>query len=230
MLLPTEDLENGCLQALVAEIFAEMILGNGISGKACEGWVLWEGITRIGEVLQHPGPEEEKHEANDDNSEQPLSRLERYGLLVPPVEEQYGSSRPQLVHTERHQDTSMAAGLMFWMVVQYVLLAGTALRAAIGFIATSSSLPMRCAVVASGLSTAEAGHHQHPPLELANQAEKQLLTYKRPIISMKLWSCASQFVELETRMPWLSGLISMLRWGALGGPGRVGNINGVLDR
>ncbi|RYZ32624.1 MAG: hypothetical protein EOP01_00570, partial [Propionibacteriaceae bacterium] len=38
VLLPTEDLENGCLRALVAEIFAEMILGNGISGKACESW------------------------------------------------------------------------------------------------------------------------------------------------------------------------------------------------
>ena len=42
VLLPTEDLENGCLRALVAEIFSDMILGNGVSGKACKPWLLWE--------------------------------------------------------------------------------------------------------------------------------------------------------------------------------------------
>ncbi|KAF1971965.1 hypothetical protein BU23DRAFT_469659 [Bimuria novae-zelandiae CBS 107.79] len=228
VLLPTEDLENGCLRALVAEIFAEMILGNGISGKACEGWLLWEGITRIAEVLQQSGSKEEGTQSLD-NPEQPLSRLERYGLLAPPVGEDDGYSPSLLANTEVHQDNPMTVSGLFWMVIQYVFLAGTALRAAIVLIATSSSLPLRSAIASSGQSAIAVGD-QPLPLEPGNQAEKQLLTSKRPIVSMKMWSCASKLVELGTRMPWLSGFLSMLQCGALCGPGRVGNINGVLDR
>jgi hypothetical protein len=230
VLLPTEDLENGCLRALVAEIFAEMILGNGISGKACEGWLLWEGITRIAEVLQHPGAKEEEPQSYDDSPEQPLSRLERYGLLAEPVAEQDGSSHMLLDNTKRYQHAPMTANAVFWMIIQYIFLAGTALRAAIGLIATSMSLPLRSAIATGGQSAIEADHLTPLAEESGNRAERQLLTSKRPIVSMKLWSFASQLVELDTRMPWLSGFISMLRWGVLAGPGRLGNINGVLDR
>lgn len=230
VLLPTEDLENGCLRALVAEIFAEMILGNGISGKACEGWLLWEGITRIAEVLQHADSKEQESRSHENSPEQPLTRLERYGLLAPPVGEQSETSHPRLASNRRHEDVRMTMSGLFWMVIQYVFLAGTALRAAMGFVAKSSSLPLRFDMVTSGQPAVEAGHQHSPLLQADKQAERHLATSKRPIVSMKLWSCASQLVELETRMPWLSGFISMLQWGALGGPGRVGNINGVLDR
>lgn len=229
VLLPTEDLENGCLRALMTEIFAEMILGNGISGKACEGWLLWEGITRIAEVLQHPDSKEQESQTHDNVSEQSLNRLERYGLLGQPVAEQDSGTHFRLDNNQRRQDAPMSASGLFWMVMQYVFLAGTALRAAVVIIATSSSLPLRSAMAASVQPAGEAGH-QPSPLTSGVQAERQLLTSKRPIISMKLWSCASQLVELETRMPWLSGFISMLQWGALEGPGRVGNIDGILDR
>lgn len=229
VLLPTEDLENGCLRALVAEIFAEMILGNGISRKACEGWVLWEGITRIAEVLQHPGPKEEELKSHDDSPDQSLSRLERYGLLGPPVAGKNGPSHLLSSNTKRRHTATMTAKGLFWTIVQYMFLAGTALRAAIGMIATSSSLPLRAAIVTGGQSAVEADH-ETPPAQSVNRAERQLLTSKRPIVSMKLWSCASQLVELDTRMPWLSGFISMLRWGALAGPGRLGDMNGILDR
>lgn len=229
VLLPTEDLENGCLRALVAEIFAEMILGNGISGKACEGWLLWEGITRIAEVLQHPSAKKEESRSNDDSPEQPLSRLECYGLLAPPVTEQDGSSHMVLGSTKHYQNAPMTVNGMFWMIVQYMFLAVTALRAAIGMIATSSSLPLRSSITTGGESAVETGH-KIIPAGSGNWAESQLLTSKRPIVSMKLWSCASQLVELDTRMPWLSGFISMLRWGVLAGPGRLGNMNGILDR
>lgn len=47
---------------------------------------------------------------------------------------------------------------------------------------------------------------------------------------MKLWSCAAQLTDLNLRMPWLLGFISMLHNGALTGPGKVGETDGVLDR
>lgn len=229
MLLPTEDLENGCLRALVAEIFAEMILGNGISGKACEGWLLWEGITRIAEVLQTDVAKEQGPQSDDANSEQSLSRLERFGLLSPPTAQHGGSAKPLPPSANRHERTPTTVSSVFWAVVQYAFLACTAMRAVIMAVATSPSLPARSVMGANHQSPVEANRQsQLPPAE--SLASRRPLASKRPMVSMKLWSCASQLVELDVRMPWLSGLISMLHWGALAGPGRVGDTDGPLDR
>jgi len=231
VLLPTEDLENGCLRALVAEIFAEMILGNGISDKACEGWLLWEGITRIAEVLQDRPKEkecQEEEESNDMQSGQSLSRLERYGLLVPPSEGTEGTeaAQPRLPNAKRHEGRFSS---LFWAVVQYGFLACGAIRALIVTLARSSSLPPRSVTGASGLSPADADRQSIVP-EAGSSASKRSPTSKRPIVSMRVWSCASQVVELDVRMPWVAGLVSMLRWGAVAGPGRVGDTDGALDR
>ncbi|KAF7453229.1 PXA domain containing protein [Pyrenophora tritici-repentis] len=226
LLLPTEDLENGCLRTLVAEIFAEMILGNGISGKACEGWVLWEGITRIGEVLQTDAPKEVDSQSEDASTEQSLTRLERYGLL--PHEGSDVRSKEQLdIGQPCHQTTTGYTSGLFWTVVQYAFLAFTAARAVIFSLATSSSLPSRSAI--SEQSSVEmSGQSKMPHADTT--ASRRPLGAKRPVVNMALWSCAAQFAELDVRMPWLLGFISMLHHGALVGPGSVGDTDGVLDR
>ena len=222
LLLPTEDLKNGCLRALVGEIFAEMILGNGISGKACEGWVLWEGITRIAEVLQTDAPKEMDPQSEDAAAEQSLTRLERYGLL--PHEGSDVRSKEQL--NIGQCPTGYTSGL-FWAFIQYAFLAFTAARAVIFSLATSSSLPSRSAT--SEQSSVEiSGQSKMPHADTT--ASRRPLGAKRPVVNMALWSCAAQFAELDVRMPWLLGFISMLHRGALVGPGRVGDTDGVLDR
>ena len=228
VLLPTEDLENSCLRALVAEIFAEMILGNGISGKACEGWLLWEGITRVAEVLQ-ARMKEEAPRSETTPAEHALTRLERYGLLSPPVADENGSTKPQTSNGRHHEDRPMTFTGLIWAVIQYAFLAGTAMRAAIVNIATAPSLPARSITATSGQSPVEASRQSQLP-QAAHPASRRPLASKRPILSMQLWSCASQLADLNSRMPWLSGLISMLHWVALAGPGRVGDTDGVLDR
>ncbi|XP_014560694.1 hypothetical protein COCVIDRAFT_88854 [Bipolaris victoriae FI3] len=226
LLLPTEDLENGCLRALVAEIFAEMILGNGISGKACEGWVLWEGITRIAEVLQTDATKEKDSQSEVSNGEQSLTRLERYGLLPHEGTEVRSTERLDAEEQRPKHPLASTAGL-FWAVVQYAFMAFTAARAVILCIATSSSLPSR--YVTSEQSSGQAlGQLQMPQTETTTS--RRPLGAKRPVVSMALWSCAAQVVELDSRMPWLSGFTSMLHRGALVGPGRVGETDGVLDR
>jgi hypothetical protein len=227
LLLPTEDMENGCLRALVAEIFAEMILGNGISGKACEGWVLWEGITRIAEVLQTDATKEKDSQSEDADAGQSLTRLERYGLLSS-HEGTHIDSKESLVARERsHKPTAVYASDLFWAVIQYAFLAFTAARAVILNLATLSSLPSRSAT--SEQSSVEAlDQWQIPSVEASSS--KRPLGAKRPVISMSVWSCAAQFAELDVRMPWLLGFISMLHRGGLVGPGRVGETEGVLDR
>ncbi|KAF2628091.1 hypothetical protein BU25DRAFT_439577 [Macroventuria anomochaeta] len=227
VLLPTDDLKNGCLRSLVAEIFAEMILGNGISGKACEGWLLWEAIGRIADILQTDHVQEEDPSSDDGAADMELSRLERFGLLPSQVEEESGSTSLPVADKSRHEPTSMSASSLFWMVIQYAFLAYTALRAVVLTIATASSLPSRS--LAGGPIPIEESRQSHLP-EVESQASTRLLAVKRPIVSMKLWSCAAQVVELDIRMPWLTGFISMLHCGALFGPGRVGDTDGVLDR
>ncbi|KAK8146981.1 translational activator for mitochondrial COX1 [Beauveria asiatica] len=51
ILLPTEDLENPCLTAIVGQIFSELIVGNILAGKASQPWLLYESICIAGRVL-----------------------------------------------------------------------------------------------------------------------------------------------------------------------------------
>jgi hypothetical protein len=227
VLLPTEDLENACLRALVAEIFAEMILGNGISGKACEGWLLWEGITSIAKVLQTDDAKEESVLSNDTSSEQSMTRLERFGLLSSARNEQAGSTSTITASKFRHQTWPVFISGLFWTMVQYLFWASTAVRAVVSILAKASSLPTR------------SGTNEPSPVDASSQslpfsADTPLSTRplgtKRPVVSMRLWSCIAQLAELSVRMPWLSGSISMLHWGLLAGPGKVGDTDGILDR
>jgi hypothetical protein len=227
LLLPTEDLKNGCLRALVGEIFAEMILGNGISGKACEGWVLWEAITKIAEVLQTDGTKEKDTQLDDADAEQSLTRLERYGLLSSHEESEVSPKGP-LDAGQRCQKTSaLYSSGVLWAIIQYAFLAFTAVRVVILSLATLSSLPSRSAITEQSSTEATS---QSQTLQGGIMASRRPLEAKRPVVSMSLWSCVAQLAELDVRMPWLLGFISMLHRGAVVGPGRVGETDGVLDR
>lgn len=53
---------------------------------------------------------------------------------------------------------------------------------------------------------------------------------KTPILDMAMWDFLADVTEIRIRLPWLAGLLSLLRWAALTGPGRVGGTKGPLDR
>ena len=138
VILPQEDLENGCLRALVAEIMSEMIVGQALSNKACEPWLLWEVITRVLEATNLPTRFGDTVSVGKSEEENRVSkgRLEHFGLLSASKTSEAGppgastaSSRPAL-------------GL-FWLGVQYLILAFTAARSLIVAVASSSSLPAR---------------------------------------------------------------------------------------
>jgi hypothetical protein len=227
VLLPKEDLENGCLRALVAEIFAEMILGTGISGKACEGWLLWEGVTSIAKVLQIDRAKDDANSSADISSEQSMTRLERFGLLSSTRNEETGPTSPPAASGSRHQTGSLSIPGFFWAAVQYLYLASTAVRAIILTLAASSSLPPR-SITSEQSPVVAPAQSQHLPTDTPES--KRPLESKRPIVSMRLWSCMAQLAGLSDHMPWLSGSISMLHWGLLAGPGKVGDTDGILDR
>lgn len=209
VLLPTEDLENDCLTALVGQILSEMIVGGGIGGKACEPWLLWEGFTKIAELIQMQLPKSKAQ-----------TRLERSNSdLVAPI------STSSLFGRLKAYNIGFNAQKTFWLVLQYGYTLFTAVRFLIITIATASSLPSRGAPFArvSILTT----QFQEGPDMLPKEQTHPL---KQPILGMRIWSCVSTLLDLNLRMPWSSGMLSMLQWAALTGPGHVGNTNGILDR
>ena len=216
VLLPTEDLENDCLTALVGQIFSEMILGGGIGGKACEPWLLWEGITKIAEVIQAHLPKSKAQ-----------VRVERSNSDL-------GNSMPLDISGGRtkHWEIGQSIQKSFWLVVQYAFLAFNAVRFVIITLVTSSTLPSRIAPAMKVTGSAHSKDHMEPP-EFPNTndpSKGQTLPLKQPIVKMKIWSCVSSLLDLGARMPWLSATISMLQWGAINGPGEVGNTDRIIDK
>jgi hypothetical protein len=216
VLLPTEDLENDCLTALVGQIFSEMILGGGIGGKASEPWLLWEGITKIAEFIQAQLPKSKAQ-----------VRLNRSNSDV-------GNSVPFAISetTGKRWRIGRSIQKTFWLVLQYVFLAFTAVRFIIISIATSSSLPSRIAPTMKVTGSASSKDYIEPP-ELTNTkptSKGRTPPLKQPILMMKIWSCVSGLLDLEARMPWLCATISMLQWGAIAGPGELGSTDGMIDK
>ncbi|KAL1632356.1 hypothetical protein SLS56_003771 [Neofusicoccum ribis] len=220
VLLPTEDLENACLRALVAEIVSEMIIGGGVSNKVCEPWLLWEAVEKIADVL-HPRAVE-SDAAPRGSGPKATSRLEHFGLLGA------GTAGGGDAVAQPRKPWSDGLGgwwaignlsSLFWTLCQYAFLAFTALRAAWAALAASPSLPERSTLVSS-------------PLDSSRQSLETLAGGDEPtaVLDMSAWTCAAQLLELHPRMPWLAGVVSLAHWGAVSGPARVGGANGPLDR
>ncbi|KAM3070253.1 hypothetical protein ACMFMG_010090 [Clarireedia jacksonii] len=215
VLLPTEDLDNGCLTSLVGQIISEMILGSGIGGKACEPWLLWEGIMKIAEVIQNRPLESESQVHN--NMSDPEAPI------------------PHSLDVTEAGTTSTNWGLTIQktstLVLQYLFLAFAAIRIMIIAIATSSSLPSRISHMGKITgSTSPREDNSEPPMKSEAKSGSRPLPFKQPILTMKLWSCVSTLLDMETRMPWLSATMSLLQWGAITGPGKVGNTDGMIDK
>lgn len=194
VLLPTEDLENPCLTALVEQIFSELIIGNAIANKAVQPWLLFEAICIVERVLTD-------------------KRRESNGLKASGVKIHLGSPR------------SWSVQGFFVSIIQFALISMSAIRFAFNLITMSSSLPPRGPVVsdkklAPEVSVAKGNTSQ----------DTQSTPPKVPVLSFGAWSCLGNVIELQRRMPWLGGFLSLLQLGVIHGPGRVAGLDGVLDR
>lgn len=213
VLLPTEDLENDCLTALVGQILSEMIVGGGIAGKACEPWLLWEAITKIAEVIQSQLPKSKAQTRLERSNSQPL-RTESVDLTRGGSGKRWTAG----VNIER----------IFWLVLQYGFVAFTTIRLIIMTIANASSLPSRSSRNQKLTSSLYSDRSLDESQTLASKDGEH--NFKQPIMKMKLWSVLSTSLDLEVRMPWSNGLLCMVQWIALKGPGEFGKTDGILDK
>ncbi|GJC86616.1 PXA domain protein 1 [Colletotrichum liriopes] len=205
VLLPTEDLENDCLTSLVGQIFAELIIGNVLANRLSQPWLIYECLIILTRVLEKKEPD--------------------------PIEEGVAESSPA-------ESTSVGPKLVrrgwsiqrvFWSLVQWSFLAFTSIRLLITTIAISSSLPPRSDGDLNEKHEV-TGQISDPKTSNPATSSNEARPVKTAIAAFKLWTCISDLIEMDTRMPWLSGTLSMLQLGAMNGPGRVAGLNGAVDR
>ncbi|KAM3564050.1 hypothetical protein MY1884_000948 [Beauveria asiatica] len=178
ILLPTEDLENPCLTAIVGQIFSELIVGNIVAGKASQPWLLYESICIAGRVLG-----EKKTRA----TQRMVS-----GRHTAPVKSKGKTER-----------IKWSAQAVFLTIVHFAVVIFSSARLLMTTLVASSSLPLRQTAV--GLSNDD-------------QLGKPT---KVPVLSFKVWQCLGNLIQLDTRMPWLSGFLSLVQYQAVHGPGRL---------
>jgi hypothetical protein len=207
VLLPTEDLENTSLRALVVDVIADLILGNQIGGRACEGWFIWETIAKLAaRVGQRQTPDDTKSVLDSQ-----VNRLEKFGLLS--------------TEDEVQPSASFSATAWAWNVLQIIYAGYVALRfIAMGLFRVASSPGPSHGVGVSVASTAP-GRQKKDGMNLSNG-----VTGKRPVLDYQMYSMVSQVMGISWRMPWLSGLLALFQHLILAGPGRVGGTDGILDR
>lgn len=201
VLLPTEDLENECLTSLVGEILSEMIIGGVVAKKVSEPWMIWTGLTILSDVLQR-----KQKDARG-------SRMTRRNSVG-------------------HGAKGMSIPRLFWSLVHYLFAFTTFVRVFVMTLATSRSIPSRGRSLR--LSFNESTRHidgsESTKMGARSSAELSSEAAKTPVLAFSMWSTVSNWLEMDKRMPWLCGNLSMLQWLAIAGPGRVACFDGVVDR
>lgn len=202
VLLPTEDLENSCLRTLIGDILADLILGKEVGGRICEGWFLWEAITKLVEVSRQEPHRDGKHKTQGQQED----RLRKFGLLSTEEEERQNN------HLSCKSQSQLSVWI--WSILQYVYVTFLALR----FIATRLfRVASRSQVTPSRVSKAS------PPIATGSINRRAVLDYR-------LFSMVSELLDVPQRMPWLGGFLALIQHLVLAGPGRLGDADSVLDR
>ena len=214
VLLPTEDLDNTCLRTLVGDIIADLIIGQGISAKACEGWFVHSAITKIAEVIRaHLEPKT----TGEEIEVEARSRLERFGLL---------SSRDEKeqLHSPLNHQSLLSA--LFWRILQYGYLLSLFIRFVLSGLSQARYLPPR---LRSGLPPDHVAKVVVAS-KLPSPSAASLGSTPRPIVEYRLFPLISTLLDLSTRMPWLAGFLSICQHFMTSGPARVGRTDSLLDK
>jgi hypothetical protein len=202
LLLPTEDLENGCLTALVGQIFSELIIGNIVANRLAEPWLIWEGF-----II--------------------LSGLIRRRTSDPSAQSSTGSRRNSRPTSARR---SFSIHGLFLTLLQWCFFAANLARLLVTEVVSSRSIPRRTRY---GTSHGDAMTRQKVAGVALNPAdifETHAEPVMVPVLAFRIWPAISNLIEMDTRMPWLCGALSFLQWTAMTGPGRIADVDGVLDR
>ncbi len=201
LLLPTEDLENDCLTALVGQIFSELIIGNVVANRLAEPWLIWEGLIILSGLI--------RRRAGDPSAQ--------------------SSPRPSPNIQPTNAKRSFSIHGLFLTLLQWCFLAANLIRLTVTTVVSSRSIPPRTRYGshADEMTRQKTGSLTTDP---AGLLDTHVEPVKVPVLAFRIWSAISNLIEMDQRMPWLGGTLSFLQWIAMTGPGRIADVDGVLDR
>ncbi len=204
ILLPTEDLENGCLTTLVGQILSELIIGNAVANRLSEPWLIWELLIIASRTAGRRKTTEDGGRLGKQSSASPGRR------------------------------SLASAQALCWTLIQWCFLAVSFIRTAFAILLASGSLPPRTSHGAVFHKSTTTTRHGTKPLTTGLGASSSTNAgprpSKTPVLAFRSWSAISNLAEMDRRMPWLCGASSMLQWIAVMGPGRIAGVDGKLDR
>lgn len=209
ILLPTEDLQNAPLRILVGDIIADLIIGQAVAEKVCEGWFLASAITKAIAVLKASHVSIASPESPENESK---ARLERFGLLDTDHVEKttlVSSSQPRVVTT-------------FWLIMHWSYLGVTAIWFITQGIFHARHLPNRYRPAPSAGGSLKAS----PALLVSDQPDQS----PRPVLAYSISKFCSTLIRLNDRMPWLGSAIQFCQHVLLAGSGQLATTNSVFDR
>ena len=212
ILLPIEDLQNGPLRVLVGDIIADLIVGQALAGKVCEGWFLHDALYKVTAILaEKVHPKTKGTELRDDAKD----RLENFGLLSSHSETRHFHSSPE--------DQSKNAA-WFWRILQYGYFVYLFLRYVLKELQRVRQRPKRQPV--ARISTSSPVLSEKDDLQTLISDDQPL----RPVLDFGIHGMISTLLKVVDRMPWLASMLIFLQHVSLVGRVRMGELNSLLDR
>jgi hypothetical protein len=218
ILLPTEDLENVSLRTLVGDIVADLILGQAIAEKVCEGWFLHEAITKVVDIIR---ARIEPKAIGEDLHQDTRSRLEQFGLL---------SNRATDVSHYSSKSRQSRPSALFWQAMQWIYMGSIFVRFILVGLFQSRRLPARSVHVPGSASS---------PIRTKGALDRSAASpptpteddpWPRPVLSYSIFELISTLLDLSARMPWLASSFAFVENVLSSGPGRLGSTNSTLDK
>ncbi|KAI0180448.1 PXA domain-containing protein [Hypoxylon sp. FL1284] len=210
LLLPTEDLENECLTALVGQLFSELIIGNLIVNKLSEPWLIWEGLIMLTRLARSKSTTMASKSSSTQQDAYPKAKSD----VIPPFTRRY----------------SLYIQQVFWSVIQWGFIVVNSIRLIISTIMLSRTLPPRSAPITIHQTNPTSKRDQEGAYQPSATFETRSQPVKVPAADYKIWSCVGNLLEMDSRMPWMSGALAMVQWAAIRGPGSLAGFNGMIDR
>ncbi|KAK5664187.1 hypothetical protein OQA88_403 [Cercophora sp. LCS_1] len=199
-LLPTEDLQNGCLAALVGQIFSELIIANAVANKLSEPWMIYEMLIIASRTIL------QKRTAGNEG--------------IPGKLDTQGSSGKG----------RWSIYALFWTVLQWSFFATSFVRGLFTVILASRSVPFRALRSKTDDKNVTDHNARLETTQPASLSETRPEPVKVPVLAFRCWAAISNLIEMDARMPWLHGTLSLMQWIAMTGPGRIAGLDGRLDR
>jgi hypothetical protein len=215
ILLPTEDLENASLRTLVGDIVADLIFGQAVAEKVCEGWFLHEAITRVVEIIK---ARIEPRASGEELHQDTRSRLEQFGLL---------SNKATEVSRYSSKSRQSRPSAFFWQAMQWIYMGFIFVRFILVGMFHSRRLPARYCDVRSSTSSPM---RTKSPSDRSGFTPMEARPSPRPVLTYRIFQAISTLLDLSARMPWFASSFAFVENVLTSGAGRLGSTNSTLDK